>query len=53
MGKEKTGFKLKWPSNEYRLLYAEEVIHKPNGKHISKATNKYAKNKEKEIQIYH
>ena len=35
----------------YILLYAEDVVCKPNGNHVSKTTNKYAKNKEKEIQI--
>ena len=38
--------------NKYKLLYAEEVIHKSNGNLISKATSKYAKNEEKEIQIH-
>ena len=35
------------------MLYAEEVRYKPNGNHVSKISNKYAKNKEKDIQIYH
>ena len=32
---------------QYRLLYTEDVIHKPNGNHKSKTLNKLAKNKEK------
>ena len=49
----KNGFKLKGPSSSYTLIYAEEVIYKLNGNHNSKTANKYAKNKEKGIQIYH
>ena len=42
----RNGFKLKGPSMYYRLLYAEDVINKPNGNHKWKTTNKYSKNKE-------
>ena len=31
----------------------KEIMRKLNGNHISKTTHKYAKNKEKEIKIYH
>ena len=31
----------------------QEIIYKRNGNHVSKTTNKYAKNKEEEILIYH
>ena len=52
-GQEKTkGLNL----NDHQLhidCYAEKLIYKANGNHISESTNKYAKNKEKEIQIYH
>ena len=37
----------------YRLPHAEEIICKSNDNHISKATNEYAKNEEKESQTYH
>lgn len=33
--------------------YTEKVIYKPDANHISRTANKYVKNKEKEIQIYH
>ena len=46
---EYNGFKLELPSTYDRLLFAEEVIYKPNSHHISKPTNKHSKNKEKEI----
>ena len=37
------------------LLYAEDVIYKPNDNHKSKTSNRYAKNnnKEKGIQVPH
>ena len=33
-----------------RLLYAEDVIYKPNENHKSKTSNRHAKNNEKGIQ---
>ena len=44
---EKTGFKLERPPTLYKLLFAEEVIYKPKGSHLSEPTNKHVKNKEK------
>ena len=49
---EKNGFKLNDHQLNIHCYMAEEVIYKPNGNCASKTTNKYAKNKEKEIQIY-
>ena len=34
----------------YRML---SFLYKPNGDHKSKTSNRYAKNKEEEIQVYH
>lgn len=41
---------LKQPSALSIDCYLQEVRYKPNGNHISKTTNKYATNKEKEIK---
>ena len=48
----KNEYKLKQPSTYYKLLYAENVIYKPNGNHKSKTSNRYTKNKEKGTQVY-
>ena len=49
----KNGFKLKQASTWYRLLHGKDVTYNPNSNHKSKASNRYVKNKEKGIQIYH
>ena len=48
----KNRFKSKWPTILHRLVHAEATIYKVNDNHKSK-TNKYGKNKEKEVKIYH
>ena len=39
--------------NDNQLNIEQVLMHKPNGNHIPKTTNTYAKNKDKEIQIYY
>ena len=34
------------------MLFAKGVLYKPNANHKSKISNRYAKNKEKGIQVY-
>ena len=41
----KNGFKLRWPSTYYRVLYEHKVRYKPNGNHKIRTTNKYAQTK--------
>ena len=34
-------------------MHVEDVMCTPNDNHISNISNRYAKNKEKRIQVYH
>ena len=33
--------------------HVEDIMYNPNGNHKSKTSNRYGKNKEKGIQVYH